>query len=315
MSVEALNNSNEDLLQRDLYELKYEIKEKNKAWIVKFENESKDKKYNIYSYILTQWWTRWWIKNNFIKQIWPWIEWTKFTDVNWNEIKKDKFNAWEKVYLRVPKRKEQKESKKNPWKVEFLWYQKDKENRNWKFYSYTFSQWGTIWWVMNKFESQLWMSTDYYKFCDKDGKRLTKEYFNKWETIYYKAPNTDIIDPTPEITIEEVMNLSNEKIMDLWLRSNYCELTKINHEDKNWNYSILNGKKVYLNLDPKKCKNGRVYFFVEAHETASNVYSISIFKKEWNKFRWIYYDLWGRVYRWNLKTNGYYEIIPEKQDY
>ena len=315
---EILNDSNKDLIKENLKELKDQIK----PWIVNFENESRDKKYNIYSYTLVQWWTRWWIKNKYINQIWPWVEWTQFTDVNWNEIKKDKFDAWEKVYLRVPKKSDtkkesnnQKETKNIPWKVEYIWNKKDKEKRNWKFYSYTFSQWGTIWWVMNKFESQLWKDTRYERYCDMNWNKLKKEWFNKWETIYYKEPNTDIIDPTPEITIEEVMNLSNEKIMDLWLRSNYCELTEINHEDKNWNYSILNGKKVYLNLDPKKCKNGRVYFFVEAHETASNVYSISIFKKEWNKFRWIYYDLWGRVYRWNLKTNGYYEIIPEKQDY
>ncbi len=313
MSVETLNNSNEDL--RDLVDLKEQV---DKPWQVKYIHESKDKKYDIYVYILAQWWTKWWIKNKYINQIWPRIEWTQFTDVNWNEIKKDKFDAWEKVFLRVPKKKEtinQKEKKNIPWKVEYIWNKKDKQNRNWKFYSYTFTQWGNIWWAMNKFDSQLWKNTRYERYCDMNWNKLKKEWFNKWETIYYKEPNTDIIDPTPEITIEEVMNLSNEKIMDLWLRSYYCELTKINHEDKNWNYSILNGKKVYLYFDPKKCKNGRVYFFVEAHETAGNVYSISIFKKEWNKFRWIYYDLWGRVYRWNLKTNSYYEIIPEKQDY
>jgi len=297
---EILNDSNKDLIKENLKELKDQIK----PWIVNFENESRDKKYNIYSYTLVQWWTRWWIKNKYINQIWPWVEWTQFTDVNWNEIKKDKFDAWEKVYLRVPKdSKEQKENKNIPWKVEFIWNKKDKEKRNWKFYSYTFSQWGTIWWVMNKFESQLWMSTDYYKFCDKNGKKLTKEYFNKWETIYYKAPNTDIIDPTPEMTINEIMKLSNNDILQILKFESWDKNIKyVTHTDKKWRYIIVNQKKLYYEFS--NFKENTPYINVEAHESATNVYGFAIAVKKWGKYQWIYCWYDGKIYRWELSYDG-----------
>jgi hypothetical protein len=51
MSVEALNNQNEDLLQESLHELKNQI---DKPLQVKYLRESKDGKYKIYSYKLVQ---------------------------------------------------------------------------------------------------------------------------------------------------------------------------------------------------------------------------------------------------------------------
>ena len=103
MSVEALNNQNEDLLQESLHELKNQI---DKPWQVKYLRESKDGKYKIYSYKLVQWWNRGGIKNKYEQQIWKWIEWTQFSDELWNIIDKTTFKAWEIVYLRVPKAKE-----------------------------------------------------------------------------------------------------------------------------------------------------------------------------------------------------------------
>jgi len=103
MSVETLNNPNEDLFQENLYELKNQI---DKPWQVKYLRESNDGKYKIYSYKLVQWWNRGGIKNKYEQQIWKWIEWTQFSDEFWNIIDKTTFKAWEIIYLRVPKNKE-----------------------------------------------------------------------------------------------------------------------------------------------------------------------------------------------------------------
>ena len=101
---EIFNESKEFSTKQNLEKLKHELKQANKPWIVNYLKESKDRKYNIYSYKLVQWWTKWWIKNKYEAQIWPRDEWTQFTDVNWNELKKERFEAWEVVYLRVPKK-------------------------------------------------------------------------------------------------------------------------------------------------------------------------------------------------------------------
>lgn len=103
MSVETLNNSNEDLLEESLHELRNQI---DKPWQVKYLRESNDGKYKIYSYKLIQWWNKGWIKNKYEQQIWKWKEWTQFSDEFWNIINKTTFKAWEIIYLRVPKNKE-----------------------------------------------------------------------------------------------------------------------------------------------------------------------------------------------------------------
>ena len=274
-----------------MYELKNQI---DKPWQVNYIKESKDKKYDIYSYKLVQWWTRWWVKNKYEQQIWKWIEWTQFTDVNWNEIKKERFDAWETIYLRVPKTKTNKEKKENsniPWKVEFLWDKKDKKNRSFKWYSYKFAQWWTIWWVMDKFESQLWKSTFYEKFCDKNGNPLKKEWFAKWETIYYKEPNTDIIDPTPEMTINEIMKMSDNDVKQLYKYFSWQNWNLYNqHQDKKWWYIIINGKKLYETRWSSEITENKPFINTDVAESSTNVYQISLWIKKWNKFQWIILD-------------------------
>ncbi len=112
MTVETLNNSNEDLIsfQEDLANLKNEI---DKPWEVKYLKESKDWKYKIYRYMLVKWGTKWWIKKKYIEQIWPWVEWTQFTDKHWKEIEKNNFEKWEVVYLRVPKNEKKENQNDN----------------------------------------------------------------------------------------------------------------------------------------------------------------------------------------------------------
>ena len=103
MGIEKIKELNEE--ERDLMNLKKEIEQWDKPWVVNYIGESKDKKFYIYKYKTITWETKEWIKNKFIKQSWAWIEWTKFIDEKWNEFKKDKFNSWETIYLKVPKKK------------------------------------------------------------------------------------------------------------------------------------------------------------------------------------------------------------------
>ena len=316
MSVESLKNQNENLTQKDLLSLKETLEQKNKPWVVNYLRESKDGKYNIYSYILAQWWTKWWIKNKYINQIWQWIEWTQFTDANWNEIKKDKFNAWERVFLRVPKKKEtinQKERKNTPWKIEYIWNKKDKQNRNWKFYSYTFAQWWNIWGAMNKFDSQLWKDTRYERYCDMNWNKLKKEWFNKWETIYYKEPNTDIIDPTPEMTINEIMKISDNNLYQIVEFEDWTLLNKVNyirHCDRKWRYIIINGKKLYYGHSfQSDLKENTPYIEIQGHE--GFVDAISIFVKKWGKYQWVITT--DPVYRWELYYDRDYNWLEPKK--
>ena len=229
MSIEALNNQNENLFQENLYELKNQI-----------------------------------------------IQWQQ-------------------------KDKEKKESKKVPWKFEYIWNKKDKEGRSWKFYSYTFVQWGTLEWVINKRTGTHDLSFD--NFCDKDWNKTKKEKFKKWETVYIKIPNIDIINPTPEMNSDEIMWLSKEKLHQIY--SSYDRM--ITHQDKNWFYIIINKKKLYFTAG-KDLQNNRTYIDINAGEGDNY---ISIWKKNWNKIMWVYLDDVGNIYKWNLKyENG--SLQPKK---
>ncbi len=298
-------NEQEKTIEKSLSTLKSEI---DKPWQVKYLKESKDKKYNIYGYKLVQWGTKWWIKNQYIKQIWTRIEWTKFTDANGNEIKKDKFIAWEIVFLRVPK-KEKNESQKTPWKFEYVRNTKDKDNRNWKVYRYTFSEWGTLWWVSNKRDAKMWISlaeVQPYKFCDANWNELKKKRFNKWETVYIKIANADIIDPTPEMSKEEIMKISDNDLIEL---NNYYHNNryKIWHKDKLWHFIKLNNKKLYLEYSNPQHNWSYIYL-----GWWDGLRTISIYRKTWNKYQWIYYDTDSstNVYRWELKYNSWWWAVP-----
>lgn len=281
------------------------------SWKLKYLRESTDWQYNVYKYVVATWGNKWWIKNQYESQIGPWVEWTQFTDVNWNELKQDWFNKWDTVYLRVPKNKE---TKNNSWKVEYIWKKKDKENRSRKYYSYTFVSWWNLGWVINKWNEQKW-NRDYsdWEFCDENWNKLQQDWFEKWETIYIKEPNTDIIDPTPEMSMDEIMSLSDEK-MRLLLRNlvDFENGNIIEHKDKKWYYMIIEGRKVYAYWDPHGPNdNNTPYFYVEAHESAHNIESVSIFKKDWDKFKWVYRD-WNGICKWRLIGGS--DIGPENYE-
>lgn len=97
-------NEWKDFMRKLYKKTKEEIEQRNKPWKVNYLRETKD--YKIYSYTVDTWGTKKWIKGKYINQVWPWNEKTQFTDAKWDPIKKDYFNAWEVVYLRVPKKKD-----------------------------------------------------------------------------------------------------------------------------------------------------------------------------------------------------------------
>jgi len=196
-----------------------------------------------------------------------------------------------------------------PWQVEYIWNKKDNQNRNRKFYSYKFEQWWTKRWVSDKFESQLWKNTFYGTFCDKNGNPLKKERFAKWETIYYKEANTDIIDPTPEMTMDEIMKMSDNDIQKLFsyfdgnVPWSSLQYEYIEHKDKKWDYIIVNDKKIYwASNDPKE---DIPYFYFKAPESRTNLMYVAIAIKRWNKLQWIYCD-GQKTYRWELEGDHMY---------
>lgn len=322
MSIEAKTEQNDNLLQeyeaivKERMELADEI---ITAWKVTYLKDKSDQKYEVYAYKLLQWGNRWWIKNKYINQIWAWVEWTKFTDEWWREISKDRFNEWEIVYLRVPKQDKQsnsRETNNNAGTVEFVKNYKDTENKDWKIYKYTFIQWGNLEWVKDKYDKQIgvkdWHIMLHYinvpiYLCNTNWDKLSKSHFDKGETIYFKVPNVDIVNTTPEMNINDIMNLSDNDIT--WIYDDYASLTKSpnRHIDKNWTFIIVNNKKIYEQWGGKNYISNRTYISIEAHETITNIYNISIRRKEWNNISWIFYEWDGwdydSPYRWKLEIS------------
>lgn len=311
VTYEDMKNINEiDRLTHETNELKKKVEKENNPWKVVYIGESQDKKYKIYKYVVAQWWTRWWIKDKYINQIWPRVEWTQFSDEWWHTINKDRFNAWEIVYLRVPKKNNEKnENQKNRWKIEYICNKKDNKNKNWKRYSYTFVQWGTIEWVDSKRIDKFWNKIHdhiHRYYIDKYWNKLKKTRFNKWETIYIREPNIDLIDPTPDMTINEIMAISDNDLKNIL----FNELCKDNnyeysnkHRDKLWEYIIINKKKVYILNSLGTQNNGNLSSTKACIDWSNHEEThINIIKKVWNNYRWIGWDKGDeKVYRWNFK--------------
>ena len=316
MGIEAHKNFEADLLY-DLNEIQNEVLKPGKITYIR---ESNDKKYDIYAYKLQLWWNRGWIRKKFEQQIWAWKEWTKFAYEDWSITEKTSFKAWEIIYLRVPKvtvkaneDKEQKESS-NLWKVKYLWNKVDKNWCNWKYRSYTFAQWWNRAWAclkMDKEFSEWWnyqfKNISVYELCDKNGNKLTKNRFNKWEQVYYREANTDIIDQIPEMTLDDIMKLSDNDIKKLYncasARWWYKFEWYLNHCDKKWGFTVINGKKIYFPDRINQCKWNNVVCSMDGWE--GDIYCITLFAKIWNEYRWIHYDGEDKIYRWRIKVTEY----------
>ena len=119
----------------------------------------------------------------------------------------------------------------------------------------------------------------------------------------------EVVDPIPEMSMDEIMSLSDDYMR--WLLKDLLNPTINNHhKDKKWFYMIVKGKKVYEYEDPHGPKdNNTPYFYIEAHESASNIESVAIFKKDWDKFKWVYRDLNG-IYKWSLDSS----LKPKNDD-
>lgn len=198
--------------------------------------------------------------------------------------------------------KEQKEAQKKPWKFEYIGNKKDRQNRNRKFYSYTLVQgWASLW-IIEKRKEQMWKDNiTLDNFCDTNWNKIKKEHFNKWEQVYIKIPNTDIIDSTPEMTSNEIMNISKNTLNKIFSNIN----NSINHEDKNWKYIIINNKKLYYTLW-KALNDNRTYIDIDETDM-----SISIGRKSWNKINWIFLQQLDNIYyKWNLKYKNW-ALMPE----
>lgn len=333
MSLEALENQNDALfqelanIQKQIPTLKEEI---SKPWEMKYLRESSDKQYKIYRYELLEWWNKWWIKNKYIKQIWTWVEWTQFTDANWNELDKNRFEKWEVVYLRVPNNKEIKNVV--PWQFCFIEKYKDEQNRHWKIYSYTLKFWWNYRWIDEKYRNQFWTYEDMYSllpgrnFCDKNGKNYDENYgyksFNKWETVYVKVPDVDVIDSIPEMTMNEINNLSNEQIKQIF--ASYEEFSgsdarrnwwsKYEHADKKWNYIIINGKKLYIwyeYWDLNVLNSKKPCVLLDFHE--GWLEKLAIWKYDWEKFNWIlcYSSYDDGIHRWTVDMDNIWYWFSE----
>lgn len=318
-----------EMTKRNLSTLKSQV---DKPWQVKFLRESKDKKYDIYGYKLVQWGTKWWIKNKYITQVWPWIEWTQFTDANWNEIKKDRFVANEVVYLRVPKNetvKEKKETKDIPWKFKFIKKMKDNQGRNRKIYSYIMLHWGNDTWIENRFVNQVWPASllPGRNFCDKNWNITKRGYhnsdftpyqqFGKWEKIYIRVPDMDIVDNIPEMTMDDINRLSSNEIKKItdsyetfcgsdarWHRWSIYE-----HADKNGVYIMMNGKKLYIQYlfgDHRIMKSKKPCVLLEFHE--GGLVWMKMWKYDWKVFRGIdiNVDYWEILRRWIIELDEYW---------
>jgi len=246
---------------------------------------------------------RLWIKNDYISQVWSRVEWTKITDAKWTEIKKDSFTVWEIVYLKVPKNIE---TINKPWEFNFIKNMKDKKNRNWKIYSYTLKYWWSDRWIEDKYESKF---REYVallpgrNFCDKDWNVVkTNGYFDQWETVYIRVPNTDVVDSVPEMTIDDIYKLSDDEIGKIF--DSYFEFVGSDasgnrwsiyeHADKNWEYVMINGKKLYIQYlwgdhsIMKKWKPCLLLDFVEGW-----LDEFALWRYNWNKFEGIGCDIYN----------------------
>ena len=273
-------------IKKGIDSISQEVKEKYERWKVKYLRESNDKRYDIYAYRVDKWWNKWWIIKKYIDQIWPRVEWTQLSNADWYKIKKDRYNAWEIVYLRVPKNKtnnEQKENEEDSWQVTYL---RESTDKKYNIYRYKLIKWWNEWWIKNKYINQIWPRVEWTQFTDAKWNVIEKnQKYNAWEIVYLRVPNRiDRIDPIPEMSLDEILNMKDEEITDLEKKIQKERENYFKYKDKNWKYAIIKGKKVYLCNENNLPKHDWAYIRYEFKRTAF----FSIFTKEWNEYSWVH---------------------------
>ena len=217
---------------------------------------------------------------------------------------------------------EQKESKRIPWKFEYIKSTKDSQNRNRKLYSYTFLQWWTIWWVADKRKDQMWwyLSERIYTICDKNWNEIKRNRFSRWETIFIKVSNTDIIDPTPEMSLTEINKLSNNEIIWIFKQmDNFIDLrlyhdinwiidkTNANiHEDKKWTFIKIKNKKLYINNIRQTWKQWAV---ISCNTSDQCLNYIVIWIQKWSNIQGIKYERFPNKWHKNFEKWTFKDAI------
>jgi len=119
----------------------------------------------------------------------------------------------------------------------------------------------------------------------------------------------ETINSTPEMNESEIKQLTGSQLHDIFLQSEWKT-----YKDNNWEYIVINlnnkKRKLYYTLG-KPLKDGHAYISVDSVEN----YSISIWRKSWDKIVWIYADIENNnaknIHKWNLTyKNG--ELQPKK---
>jgi hypothetical protein len=111
------------------------------------------------------------------------------------------------------------------------------------------------------------------------------------------------------MTAEDISKLTDNEIRKLFKAASLRWTSHlnwyINHRDKNWFYSIINGKKIYTPSSREDQKSSKPMYYIDGWEWDN--YTITIYKKVWNEYRWIHYDgLEDKIYRWRIRVDWNY---------
>ena len=159
-------------------------------------------------------------------------------------------------------------------------------------------------------------------FCDKNGNLITEGYdeydwyqrFEEWETVYLRVPDREMVDNVPEMTMDDIINLPDDEIRRIFesyeqfwgsdSRGNWWSIYE--HADKNWDYIMINGKKLYIQYsygDHSVLDNRRPCFMPDFHEWG--IMNIAMWKCDWEDFYWVvgYYD---SISRWAMKMKEWW---------
>ena len=137
----------------------------------------------------------------------------------------------------------------------------------------------------------------------------SNEYSTEEGLFNLKNEIKETINSTPEMNESEIKQLTGPQLQDILLQSEWKT-----YKDNNWEYIVINlnnkKRKLYYTLG-KPLKDGHTYISVDSVEN----YSISIWRKSWDKIVWIYADIENNnaknIHKWNLTyKNG--EFQPKK---
>ncbi len=109
--------------------------------------------------------------------------------------------------------------------------------------------------------------------------------------------------------MDEIEKLSDNEIKKIY--NNYLGFIdsdsgfrRYEHADKNWDYIMINGKKLYVQYlywDHRIFKSQKPCILYENHEGGRS--RIRIWRYNWENFHWIeYYDS-GKVKRWTIELD------------